>query len=149
MGQHFTTPALCKRRYAGLQHATLPDGYATGNPYTTLERNVILRDLLRSFYGLCSLPPWFRCLLFAKLDQMHPMRHDLGAVLLFAILAFPRPGLKLALQCDKLTLSNLARSLGCLPKDHDAMPLGLFLVIPFAVLIALARRDAQVSDKLT
>ena len=26
-------PALCKHRYAGLQYATLPDGYASGNKH--------------------------------------------------------------------------------------------------------------------
>ena len=37
-------PALCKHRYAGLQYATLPDGYATGNTQT-LERDII--------FGIC------------------------------------------------------------------------------------------------
>ncbi len=82
-------------------------------------------------------------------DQLHPVGHDLGRVLLDAVLVGVLARLQPALDVDRAALLQvLARDLRLAAEQDDAVPLGAFLLLAALVLPLLGRRDVEVGDRI-
>src|SRR5260370_34214868 len=82
--------------------------------------------------------------------RVEALQHHLGRIFLDAALVGPFAGLQCALDVNlgallQILLDNLAKRFG---KNHDAMPLGLFLAFAGRLVTpGFRRRDAQIGDR--
>jgi hypothetical protein len=86
----------------------------------------------------------------AGAEHLHAVGHDLGGVLVGAVLVLPLARLQAPLDVHLRALFQvLARDLGELPEEGDAVPLGLLLLLAVLVLPCLGGRDRHVGDRGT
>src|SRR5687767_3814759 len=77
-------------------------------------------------------------------EQGNPVGFYLGGVLLIPVLVVPLAGLEPSLHIDLLTLGEvLLQALRLLAPEDDAVPLGLFLLLPALVVPHFGRRKVQ------
>src|SRR6185437_5384344 len=84
----------------------------------------------------------------ARAEHLHGVRDDFGRVLVDAVLVLPLARLEAPFHVDlRALLEVLARDLGELAEEGDAMPFGLLLLLAVLVLPHVRGRDRDVGDR--
>src|SRR5688572_11353563 len=84
----------------------------------------------------------------ARAQHLHSIGHDLGGVLVVAVLVLPLARLQPPLDVDlRALLEIFARDLGQPPEEGDAVPLRLLLLLALLVLPRVRGRDRDVRDR--